>query len=144
MKDIDNGFKNLTKFFNKNKELKLQVGLFKEAGMNEEKYISEYAYLNEFGIGVPSRPFMRRTFDTENKKWQNLIEKNLKKVSDNQIDIETLLVSVADMAIDDIKKTISSNMPPPNSEKTIQRKKSSKTLIDTGIMRSSIDYRVVK
>ena len=44
--------------------------------------------------------------------------------------------------IGDVKLTISNNMPPPNSEKTIKKKGSSKTLIDTGAMRNAVSYRV--
>jgi len=37
---------------------------------------------------------------------------------------------------------IDSNTPPPNAPSTIKRKKSSKTLIDTGKMRQHVDHKI--
>ena len=37
---------------------------------------------------------------------------------------------------------IDSNTPPPNKPSTIKRKKSSKTLIDTGKMRQHVDHKI--
>jgi len=38
---------------------------------------------------------------------------------------------------------INSNTPPPNAPRTVKRKKSSKTLIDSGKMRGHVDHRIV-
>ncbi len=50
---------------------------------------------------------------------------------------------VANSLRNDIIEKINSNIPPPNAPSTIKAKGSSHTLIDTGEMRRSIDFRVI-
>lgn len=41
-----------------------------------------------------------------------------------------------------VVKKITSNVPPPNAPSTIKRKKSSKTLVDSGEMMRHVDHRI--
>lgn len=145
VKDFDKGFINFKKTMASLKNSKLEVGLFKEEGKNDGEYIADYAYANEFGEGnLPSRPFLRTAFDENKNDWSDDLSKNLDKAIEGKIDSNTALSLLAERAVDDIKKTISNNLPPPNAESTIRKKSSSKTLIDSGAMRNAINYRVKK
>ena len=46
------------------------------------------------------------------------------------------------MAVADVKLSIASNTPPPNAPATVQRKGSSRTLIDTGDMLGAVTYEL--
>ena len=146
MKDTDKGFKNIFKKLQELKNKTLQAGILKDAGTNEKgTYIADYASYNEFGtINMPARPFLSSTFDEQSEKWQSTTG----KIIDNIIDgdptiIDNLIGLLGEQVVGDIKEKIDSNVPPPLSPATIKRKKSTRTLIDTGIMRNSIKYEIV-
>lgn len=137
--DKDLGFKKIQKLLKKEVDKTIQIGIFKEAGKNDGEYISEYAFKNEFGEGVPERSFLRSTMNENESKYQDFAIKTFEKTLDANLTANI----IAEMCVDDVKKKIASNLPPPNSPETIKRKKSSKTLIDTGMMRNSVTYRVL-
>jgi len=148
MRDIDKGFKNLSKLFENLAKTQIQAGVFSDAGSNHNsgESIVEYALYNEYGTEhIPARPFMRITADSKGKHWAKLMtycfDKALEAKGKN---IEHDIGRVGEQMISDIKETISSNMTPANAAGTIKRKKSSRTLIDTGALRASISSRVLK
>lgn len=53
-----------------------------------------------------------------------------------------MLALLSEVALGHIKQAISDGLPPPNTESTIQRKGSSKPLIDTGELRNSLQSLV--
>ena len=145
IKDIDKGFSKIIKEIASWKNTKVKIGLFKEEGKNDGEYIADYAYANEFGEGnVPSRPFIRNTFDENQSDWSDSLQENLGKVIEGKIDSNNIFSLLGERAVDDVKKTISNNLPPPNAESTIKKKGSSKTLIDSGAMRNAVSYRITK
>ena len=141
--DKDINFKSFEKVMKALKNKVIKVGVHSDAGTNEEgELISDYAHANEYGLGVPERSFMRSTEREKGESWQKLMNKIIDKALVEDIDINQHLGLVGTEVTNDIKEKISSNIPPPNSKETIARKKSSKTLIDTGTMRRSITYEV--
>jgi len=52
--------------------------------------------------------------------------------------MERALLKIEKAVVDEIN----SGVPPPNAPSTIKRKKSSKTLIDTGKMRQHVDHKI--
>lgn len=65
-------------------------------------------------------------------------------VVDGKTTVYRALMRVGQEHADDIKAKIRSNISPANAASTIARKKSSKTLIDTGAMLQSVTATVKK
>ena len=141
-KDIDKGFKAFRAELQRTKNATVEIGI------HEDKYnnglsVAEYAAYNEFGtIDIPERSFMRSTFDESHQKINADMAKYYQQVKDGKIGVHRALSLIGMKHAQDIQNKIGSNIQPANSEATIARKKSSKTLIDTGIMRQSIRYLV--
>ena len=105
--------------------------------------VAEYGTYNEYGTRtIPERSFMRSTFDNTVDKLNRTKDKLLTLVTMGKLDAETAANLLGEMHEGDIKKTIGRGVPPPNAPSTVRRKGSSKTLIDDGIMRNSIRYKV--
>ena len=92
-------------------------------------------------IDIPSRPFLRRTMK---KKKQQILElmKNYYRLQN--IGDKSYLESVGQQIRDWVKETMVTENWVPNSPRTVAIKKSSKPLIDRGIMKKSVTYEVIK
>jgi hypothetical protein len=107
----------------------------------------DVARANEFGLGVPERSFLRSTFDDHRGAYRQLLAAGLRREilaiarrgasPINPRDAVTLK-RVAVKAEGDVKRAIAAGIPPPNHPLTVARKGSSKPLIDTGQLRTSI------
>jgi hypothetical protein len=141
--DKDLGMKRWSKLLHDFKSAEIELGIFKSAGTNEGEYISDYAYENEHGTErIPARPFLGLTVDRKKDEWLRFLEDGIDRaVEEKNTKPDFYLARLGEKMVGDVKLTISSNMPPPNAEATIKRKKSSKTLIDTGAMRNAVTYR---
>lgn len=96
-------------------------------------------------INIPARPFMSQTFDSRKKDIDNIIMNEVFKINSGKQSVETALKRVGEIYKGYIQKTFKSGEFEANSEMTVQRKKSSRRpLIDTGRLRSSINYEVKK
>lgn len=130
----------------------VKAGILEGATSNEGgENVAAYAAHNEFGTAnIPSRPFLRKTFQDNERKWQDGLSKMLMSRTPAQA-LQLLGMRMQD----DIVKTIKSNMPPRNAPATIERKtkgitKGGKTvgshapgtLIDTGSMLNAVNYEV--
>lgn len=105
----------------------------------------EVAILNEYGLGVPERSFIREWYDANRGKNQERLLKVGKVILAGGYDIETGLGRLGALFQGEIQSRISAGIPPPNAASTIARKKKSSTpLINTGQLRSSILWRVEK
>ena len=110
---------------------------------NKGVSVTDYAIFNEFGTStIEARPFLQTAFNENQKKYEGIIKNIYEKALDGK-DIDIDINKLGELMVNDIKEKISSNIQPKNADSTIAKKGSSKTLIDTGIMRSSIEYRVV-
>lgn len=134
----------------------VKAGVLEGAANNETgESVAEYAAYNEFGTAdIPSRPFMRKTFDKHSETWVKGLGKALANGRSPREAVQLVGMRMAD----DIVVTIGSNMSPPNSAATIAHKtkevtgtgaaKGEKqvpgTLIDTGSLISSINYEVLE
>jgi hypothetical protein len=146
MKDRDFGFSEILKRLKALKNKQLHVGILEGSGDNEDgQLIAGYAYSNEYGTEhIPARSFMRSTFDEKNADWNKALNGVVEQVASGEsIDVQRAVGLVGEQVASDIKDKISSNVPPPLKEATRVKKKSSKTLVDTGIMRNSINFKIV-
>lgn len=100
--------------------------------------VASVAYANEYGVGVPERPFMRITNARDRRAWfkgaAQIVQGQARGAERQERGIRRLGL----MMISGFKRTIRDGVAPPNSPETIARKGSSKTLIDTGQMINSI------
>lgn len=120
----------------KNKQGSLEVGILEGKypnGLN----IAQNARFQEFGTyNIPPRPFFRNALKQNQKKWITFYKRGLKQRDTN------IVGKVGVMASSDIKMSITKTLTPPNAKSTIKKKGSSHPLIDTGLLRSAIDYKV--
>ena len=135
------------------KELKsckgVQVGWLKgEKALNHEREQTdieqgEVVVKLDFGNPedrIPPRPFVRNAINGNKSKEY---ERALKLIFEKELPLSDTLIQFGEVVKNNIQKNIDSNMPPPNTPATIERKGSSHTLIDTGHMRNSIQVQIM-
>lgn len=89
--------------------------------------------------GLPARPFISDIVK-KRKQWGKRLQALFQK-GDN---LGNIMIQFGESLRNDLIENIDSNMPPPNSPKTIEQKGSSHTLIDTGHMKQSIQVQIIK
>lgn len=115
--------------------------------------IVTYAAANEFGakagknnnVTIPERSFIRSTTDKKNY-WKKDIEKAYDSIIEGKDTGLSAIAKIGIIARDDIKKTITEGVPPPNAlstirQKTVGGKVGNHPLIDTGLMRNAVTYK---
>lgn len=107
-------------------------------GSDEVVYVAKVAYDNNYGNGVPARPFFTNIVDTQENEYYDVF----KKYIDENYPVGDALGLVGMKIKQDIQKEIIDLKEPPNSPATIARKKSSNPLVDTGHMGDSVTYKV--
>ena len=146
----DRGWRRIRKQIRELDKIEARVGILadKNTGRAKGPTNIEVAYWNEFGTeatdrhpGIPERPFMRHTADTNRRKVGVLGEGYLKKIIAGQIDPRMALTRIAMWFAGQIQKTIanSKSWAEPNAPSTIAGKGSDVPLIDTGQLRQSIN-----
>ena len=105
--------------------------------------VLEYANYNEFGtVHIPERSFIRSTAREIKPKLVELGQRAIKGIVNGQPSLEPALNIIGQTTQRSIQAKIASNVPPALNPKTIARKGSSVTLIDSGRMRQSVTYEV--
>jgi hypothetical protein len=112
----------------------------------ETPTIAEVAAWNEYGVPdrIPRRSFIRGWTDNKAEHIKATTDAIFKKVADGKWDADDAVKRLGEFAQDGIKSFIRTGDFRPNADRTIERKKSSKPLIDTGTMRNSVRYEVVR
>lgn len=108
---------------------------------------TEVAIINCFGMGVPQRDFMAygKILIERDQTIKDLLKQvavESSKQKPNQSVIKSLQEAAGLQAASLIKAAILEGDWIPNSPDTIKRKKSSKPLIDTALMRNSVTHVV--
>ena len=134
----------LKKEFERNKDLEVKVGFPAESSdtiSTEEGVTALFkATVNNYGLGVPKRPFMGVAFASNVGKYQKMIKKQLFKVP-----IAKIFAQIGSIGEGDVKRAIIAMKSPPNSAATIARKGGDDNpLIDTGHMVGAVSHAVVK
>lgn len=119
----------------------IDVGFFSTAKYPDGTFVSQVANQHEFGIGVPERPFIRNAIKNAEDGVSELMEGHLKTQS-RQAD-RRIADTVGAHVAGEIQREIVRLREPPNAPSTIARKGSSNPLVDTGVMRQSVTWRVV-
>ena len=152
--------------FGTNSRASVSVGVFGAKGDAEHKMpepkkgesraepltVEDVAKINEFGIGVPERSFIRSTYDQFIEQWRAMFfalmsraiaeSARTGKQLDDHVRRKILqrmgLVMQAAMQ----GRIAAGDISPPNAPSTIARKGSSTPLEDTGQLRSSITIEI--
>jgi hypothetical protein len=110
--------------------------------------VLQVAVWNNFGaprVGIRARPFMQQAVGPVNRAAKGILDQVTKAVrkkgtglTPEQMDM--LYKALGQAAQGEVRNVITNGNFVPNSPATIARKKSSKPLIDKGIMRKSVAY----
>lgn len=95
------------------------------------------ATVNNYGLGVPKRPFMHIAFAQNISKYRKIIKSKLGKQPQSKV-----LSFIGSIGEGDVKKAIRNLKSPPNSDVTVKIKGSDNPLIDTAHMIGSVTYAV--
>ncbi len=129
----------------------IAVGILARDAQTEDGAVTvlDVGTWNEFGtVGpdgrthVPSRSFIRDWVDGNRKRAQGILKKLLQRVIAGELTEDAALEQFGAWAKGQIQLRIARGVPPPNAASTVARKGSSTPLIDTEVLRSSIDFEV--
>lgn len=153
--DLDLGFNEIIKEISEKEKKQILIGV--QAGSNTRtqtrngvtqeagQSIAEYASYNEFGTDkIPQRSFMRSTFDERLNEIEEVIHEQFSYVIERSQTIEQAYQRIGQAIQGMVQQKIREIRSPPNSPATVEKKKSSKPLIDFGQMIASIRYVVRK
>ena len=143
--DRDLGFSRIVSDIRKLDGRTVCAGILRDAGTNKEGIpIVEYATYNEYGTSrIPSRPFIRIASDENRDVWLGIAKKGVGRIIDGTSSADGCCEDIGQRMKDDIKKVIGDKSKlAPNAPSTIRRKGHDKPLIDTGLMKSKVNYRV--
>ena len=97
--------------------------------------------VHEFGTNnIPARPWLNPGVASGNAEYLNIIERVL---SDGE-QLDVALERIGVVAVGKVQKYMRDLRTPPNAPSTIKRKGSSNPLIDTGVLRQSVTYKVTR
>lgn len=92
-------------------------------------------------IVIPPRSFIRSVFWSRESEIKEYAQYLIKQIIEGMSKSQALTLMGIKLQIF-IKEKIGSNIPPPNAYSTVFKKKSSKTLIDTGHMQQSVTWEI--
>lgn len=94
--------------------------------------------------GIPARPFLIPTMQNNADKYVQLMAQGFRNALQDKGKADEVYEKIGLVASSDVKEYIVSGQFVPLKESTIDRKGSSKPLIDTSEMRNSISYEIKK
>lgn len=154
VKDIDRGWKDIVKGLKASTKvggISAAIGIQGDAAVaaSPEHAGKTNVYIglvHEFGTRdgrVPSRSYLRSTFDEHKDEYQKELDSIAKHVSGGEANLKGEMMVLGELYRGQIINKIRSHIPPPLSESTIERKRGEETpLIDTGQLLNSISVDV--
>lgn len=121
----------------------VETGFYADATYDDGTPVAGVAAAHEFGDGnLPERPFFRLANEGIKGKAVGMLRAQIDpKVM--AVD-KTIAARLGAMHAGEVKRSITALKSPALDPSTIARKGSSNPLIDTGVMRSSVTYKVDK
>lgn len=114
----------------------------KEGGLTN----TEVAIINEYGDkNTPARSFMRRTLSWRapaRLEINKIFKESVPLVLRGQMTARQVNVQLGEMMVAAVRKTIDSDVPPPNKPSTVRQKGHGLTLRETWQMYNALDYKV--
>lgn len=117
-------------------------GSAKEETSGGKLTVLDVATVNEYGLGVPERSFIRSWADETETTNAASLRKIAKTVLAGKYDIKTGLTRLGLRFVAQIQARIVAHIAPENAESTIAKKKSSTPLVNTGQLKASILSKV--
>lgn len=149
IKQVDGGYKRLLENIYRGEKPKINVGILAKDGAKQheegsELTIADIAAIHEYGLGdAQERSFLRAWFDAYQPQIKEAIKRQMQAVVSGKLDKYKALEQLGAWMSGQIQQFMAANMvKPPTSEETNKRKGSSVTLIDQGILRSSISFSI--
>ena len=107
--------------------------------------VVDVAVGNEYGTdNVPARPFIALSSGDITNQCAPILEQSAAALNNNNTQqYDQLLDAAGSVAAGIVKQQITDLRSPPNAQSTIERKGSSNPLIDTGLMRQTVTYKIV-
>jgi butyrate kinase len=125
----------------------VQIGVFggRDAYDASGEDVVTIAFANEFGYqNIPERSFLRAGFDSNQSRINQICESLLDRVLQGDITVAAMYEAIGAEITGMIQDYMTNLRDPPNAPATIEQKGSSNPLIDTGQLRSSITWKVVR
>ena len=124
------------------------AGILKDSGNDSRgtPYV-DIAIYNEYGTKhIPSRPAVRIAADENGKKWQDTAKSGICDIIDGKGNKSAVCEKVGEQMKKDIQSIFGDKGKlKPNAPATVKKKKGRDTpLIDTGKLRSKVNWRVEK
>ncbi|EGT79337.1 hypothetical protein [Haemophilus haemolyticus] len=138
------GLEKELELINKIGKASVKVGVQADAGVHSEsgENLIDIGIWNEYGTAhIPSRPFIRQTFEDNQQAVAQYLGRVVANVAKGG-DLVQELSKLGQWYQDKQKKTLTSYPWTPNAPSTRKRKKSSKPLVDTSQLVNSIRYKV--
>lgn len=109
--------------------------------------IVELATIHEFGApgaGIPARSFIRETFDSDEGRaaQAEFMAKQAEQIISGELAPKTALKRVGAWGAARVRARIKAHIAPALKPETIQRKKSSTPLVDTGALINSVSWEL--
>ena len=145
--DSDHGYKRVLRELGA-MNTAIAVGVWSAEGHGgSNRSVLEIAGYLHFGTsrGIPERPFIANWFDAYELRNRAQVVVEAKRVAAGLQTVDRMLGRLAESFVGQAKKNIAEGGSPPfapNTPATIARKGSSKPLINTGQLRSSITSRI--
>jgi len=142
--DRDNGYARMIAALDATGKIAVTIGIHSEegGGDNGGRSVADIAEANEFGLGVPARPFVSSWADEHGSAFVTRMRDESALALKAGVSPAQRLDALAQIGAGEIQARIAAGIDPPNAPATIQKKGSSTPLIDTGILRSSIRGKV--
>lgn len=123
------------------KEGVVRVGFFPDSRYDGNTSVAQVARYNEFGAGVPARPFMRPAVHQRKTDLTNLLHRQYRQaLRDNQDTLE-VLERFGEYVKGIIQEQIVNTNEPPNAPSTIKKKGFNAPLRDTLVMLHSVRFQ---
>jgi hypothetical protein len=158
--DTDMGLAGVFKEMEKLKAMCVKVGVTEDVGsqpVDSGATLAQVAAWNELGVlgppfsqhgggkwFIPPRSFVCGWADAERELTSKTMEKLGGLVSGGTLKAKTAIRRLGEHAQNGVQSYIRNGTFTPNADSTIAKKKSSKPLIDNGILRNSIRFQVIE
>lgn len=100
---------------------------------------SETHQVAEYTVMIPPRPFMRNTINENSGDW---VEQIANLLQANNYDAEKVMNMMGHEIVGQVQASIDKFVDPPNAPSTIRKKGFDKPLVDSKIMRKTVNFEV--
>ena len=93
---------------------------------------------------IPARPWLRPGFEVGAEDYTKIMEDAVAQAVEDGSSMDQAMNQVGLLAVGNVQQYMTELKSPANAESTVKRKKSANPLIDEGLMRSSVTYKIAQ